>query len=90
AVGLAQLRKLDSFNARRAEIAGEYAKGLQGIRGLRLPCVQPHIKHSYHVCTVLLEPEFRMNKEDFMWAMYTEKQIKVWSHYTPIHLTTAY
>jgi dTDP-4-amino-4,6-dideoxygalactose transaminase len=25
-----------------------------------------------------------------MWDMYTRKQIKVWSHYMPIHLTTAY
>ena len=25
-----------------------------------------------------------------MWELYTQKQIKVWSHYMPIHLTTAY
>ena len=25
-----------------------------------------------------------------MWEMYTGKKIKVWSHYMPIHLTTAY
>jgi len=25
-----------------------------------------------------------------MWEMYTGKRIKVWSHYMPIHLTTAY
>jgi hypothetical protein len=31
-----------------------------------------------------------LNKEDFMWELYTGKRIKVWSHYMPIHLTTAY
>jgi dTDP-4-amino-4,6-dideoxygalactose transaminase len=25
-----------------------------------------------------------------MWELYTRYQIKAWSHYTPIHLTTAY
>ena len=39
---------------------------------------------------MLVEPEFRLSKEDFMWELYTNKRIKVWSHYMPIHLTTAY
>src|SRR5260370_10589378 len=90
AVGLVQLRKLDSFNARRLEIAKKYTEGLQGIRGLRLPCVSPEVKHAFHVYTVLVEREFPMNKEEFMWTLYTQKQIKVWSHYTPIHLTAVY
>ena len=25
-----------------------------------------------------------------MWELYTKKQIKTWSHYMPIHLTTVY
>lgn len=90
AVGLVQLRKLDSFNARRIEIAKTYTEGLQGIRGLRLPFVSPQVKHVFHVYTVLVEPEFSMNKEDFMWVLYTQKRIKVWSHYAPIHFSTAY
>jgi dTDP-4-amino-4,6-dideoxygalactose transaminase len=90
AVGLVQLRKLDSFNARRLEIANKYTEGLQGIRGLRLPFISPDVKHAFHVYTVLVEPEFSLDKEDFMWALYTQKQIKVWSHYTPIHLTAVY
>jgi dTDP-4-amino-4,6-dideoxygalactose transaminase len=90
AVGLVQLRKLDALNARRIEIAKKYTEGLQGIRGLRLPFVSPDVKHVFHVYTVLVEPEFPLNKEDFMWALYTQKNIKVWSHYVPIHLSTVY
>ena len=90
AVGLVQLEKLDSFNARRIEIAKKYTCGLRNIPGLMLPHVQPECKHVYHVYALLVEPEFRLNKEDFMWELYTEKKIKVWSHYMPIHLTTAY
>jgi perosamine synthetase len=90
AVGVVQLGKLDSFNARRIEIAQQYTEGLKGIKGLTLPFTAPENKHVFHVYPVLTEPEFALSKEDFMWELYTGKRIKVWSHYMPIHLTTAY
>jgi perosamine synthetase len=90
AVGSVQLRKLESLNARRIEIANKYFEGLQGIQGLTLPFVAPENKHVFHIFNVLIESDFARSKEDFMWEMYTGKQIKVWSHYMPIHLTTAY
>jgi perosamine synthetase len=90
AVGLAQLRKLDAFNTRRVEIANRYCEQLHGIRGLTMPYVLPQNKHVFHIYCILVEPEFRLGKEDFMWELYTGKRIKVWSHYMPIHLTTAY
>src|SRR5579863_7536024 len=90
AVGLVQLTKLDSFNSRRIEIAQKYTCGLRNLAGLTLPCVQPGNKHVYHVYVLLVQPEFRLNKEEFMWELYIGKKIKAWSHYMPIHLTTAY
>ncbi|MDE1162265.1 MAG: DegT/DnrJ/EryC1/StrS family aminotransferase [Acidobacteriaceae bacterium] len=90
AVGVVQLGKLDSFNARRIEIAAMYTEGLRGIKGLTLPISSPEDKHVFHVYAVLVEPEFALSKEDFMWNLYTNKRIKAWSHYMPIHLTTAY
>jgi perosamine synthetase len=90
AVGLVQLTKLDRFNARRIEIANAYCRRLQGIRGLATPYVLPGVKHVFHIYCVLVEPQFRLSKEEFMWELYASKRIKVWSHYMPIHLTTAY
>jgi dTDP-4-amino-4,6-dideoxygalactose transaminase len=90
AVGTVQLRKLDSLNERRIEIARKYTEGLQGIEGLTLPFVAPENKHVFHVYPLLLEASYARTKAQFMWDMYTEKRIKVWSHYMPIHLTTAY
>lgn len=90
AVGLVQLTKLDSFNSRRIEIAQKYTCGLRSLAGLTLPYVQPGNKHVYHVYVLLVQPEFRLNKEEFMWDLYIGKKIKAWSHYMPIHLTTAY
>ena len=39
---------------------------------------------------MLVEDTFSRSKEDFMWELYTQKKIKAWSHYMPIHLTTVY
>jgi dTDP-4-amino-4,6-dideoxygalactose transaminase len=90
AVGVVQLGKLESLNARRIEIAKKYSEGLKGIEGLTLPFASPENKHVFHVYSVLIEPSFARTKEDFMWDLYTSKRIKAWSHYMPIHLTTAY
>jgi perosamine synthetase len=90
AVGLVQLAKLDALNARRREIARIYTQRLGGIRGLSLPYVAPELGHAWHIYCVLLDESFARSKEDFMWEMYTRYQVKVWSHYMPIHLTTAY
>ena len=90
AVGLVQLRKLDQLNARRVELASRYCEALRGIPGLTLPYTAPHNTHVFHSYCVQVQPEFRLTKEEFMWELYTVKQIKVWSHYMPIHLTSAY
>jgi perosamine synthetase len=90
AVGAVQLRKLDSLNARRIDIAKQYSEALTGIKGLTLPFLSPGNKHVFHAYVVLLEESFSRSKEDFMWDLYTSKRIKAWSHYMPIHLTTAY
>ena len=90
AVGLAQLAKLDAFNRRRREIAARYTTGLAGLPGLTLPYASPDVEHVYHIYAVLVGEQFPLSKEDFMWELYANKRIKVWSHYMPIHLTTAY
>ncbi|MGH9449106.1 MAG: DegT/DnrJ/EryC1/StrS family aminotransferase, partial [Terriglobia bacterium] len=90
AVGLVQLGKLDAWNERRIQIAADYTRRLAGIPGLRLPYVAPEVKHVFHIYCVFLEPEFPLNKEDFMWEMCASRKIKVWSHYTPLYDSTAY
>jgi dTDP-4-amino-4,6-dideoxygalactose transaminase len=44
----------------------------------------------FHFYFVQLEEEFPVSKREFMWRLYTEKGIKAWSHYMPIHLTDPY
>ncbi len=90
AVGLVQLRKLESANQRRMQIAATYSEGLKGIKGLTLPFIAPENKHVFHIYCLLVEDAFSRSKEDFMWELYTNKRIKAWSHYMPIHLTSVY
>jgi perosamine synthetase len=90
AVGLEQLKKLEGHNLKRIELAMRLTEKLQGIPGLTLPYVDPKGKHVFHVYVVQLEKDFPLSKSDFMWEMYTQKGIKVWSHYMPIHLTAPY
>jgi perosamine synthetase len=89
-VGIEQLKKLESHNRRRMEVAARLNSKLEGIPGLTLPYVDPRGKHVFHVYLLLIEPEFALDKTEFMWEMYTNKGIKVWSHYMPIHLTGPY
>ncbi|MCX7029693.1 MAG: DegT/DnrJ/EryC1/StrS family aminotransferase [Spirochaetes bacterium] len=90
AVGIEQLKKLDGHNARRIAIGGRLAEGLAGIPGLELPWVDPKGVHVYHFFVVQLGKGFPMSKADFMWELYTNRGIKPWSHYTPVHLTEPY
>ena len=90
AVGLEQLKKLDRFNTRRIAIANRLTEKLQGIRGLTLPYVDPRGKHVFHLYVIQLEADFPMSKRDFMWTLYTQKGIKPWSNYMPVHLTDLY
>ncbi len=53
ALGLSQLAKLGRFNARRAELAARYRRGLAGVAGLDLPATPayPH-SHAWHLFVV--------------------------------------
>lgn len=89
-VGIEQLKKLDGLNTRRIELGMRLFEKLQGIKGLTLPYIDPKGKHVFHLFMVQVEKEFPMSKQDFMWEMYTNKGIKAWSHYMPIHMTDPY
>lgn len=57
ALGLAQLSKLDRLNRRREEIVKIYIDELEGEEALTLPVVKGHVRHAWHLFTVLLDLE---------------------------------
>jgi len=90
AVGIVQLNKLEQNNRRRIELGNRLTEKLANIKGIELPHVIPDVKHVYHIYMVLLTDAFPLAKRDFMWKLYTEKGIKIWSHYMLIHLMEPY
>ena len=91
AVGVEQLKKLDTLNQRRIENAAYLTAGLRDVPGLILPAVRPGVKHVYHLYPVKLDPRvYGMSKEDFVYAMLHEHGVKVGTHYIPLHWSTAF
>jgi perosamine synthetase len=90
AVGLVQLAKLDGFNGTRIRLAARLTERLAGVPGIDLPTVDPKGRHVFHFYVIQLRDDHPLGKLDFMWRLYTEKGIKAWNHYIPIHLTEPY
>lgn len=91
AVGRIQLRKLDSLNRKRIDNAAFLTEALADIPGITTPKLDPRCKHVFHLYPIVIDAErFGMNKVDLVHAMLHEKGIKLGTHYSPIHLTTAF
>ncbi|MBS0449335.1 MAG: DegT/DnrJ/EryC1/StrS aminotransferase family protein [Proteobacteria bacterium] len=86
AIGLGQLRRLDAFNARRAELARRYFERIDRNLGLGLPPAD--FEHgNWHMFQVVL-PE-RIRRPAFIDAM-KQQGIGVGVHYPAMHLFTLY
>jgi dTDP-4-amino-4,6-dideoxygalactose transaminase len=91
AVGVVQLRKLDAFNQRRIDNAAYLSSRLRDVPGIALPAVSSGCKHVFHLYPIQIDPQkFGRTKDDFVYAMFHEKGIKVGTHYTPLHYATAF
>ncbi len=91
AVGVVQLRKLDALNRRRIDNAAYLSTGLRDVSGITLPTVKPTGKHVFHLYPIQIDAQkFGRTKDDFIYAMLYERGIKVGTHYTPLHYTTAF
>ncbi len=55
AMGISQLRKLDRFNVRRAEIAKRYYDGLDGVKHIQLPYIDPNSKTNWYMFVIQIE-----------------------------------
>ncbi len=87
ALGLSQLRKLDSFLTRRREIATMYSAGLGDARGIELPAVEERVEPGWHLYVIRVgEASRRERVFDFL----RREGLGVQLHYTPVHLHPLY
>ena len=84
ALGTSQMKRLDSFVARRREIASLYRKLFTDEPGVTLPPDCPG--HSYHLFVIQVKPAIRRVVFEFL----RESGIGVQLHYVPLHLHSYY
>jgi dTDP-4-amino-4,6-dideoxygalactose transaminase len=91
AIGLHQLRELESFNVRRAELAKRYQEALVDWPQWTLPMMPDYDHlHAWHLYTPLLnEQAANMDRDGFMTAM-KERNIGTGLHYRAVHLYPYY
>jgi perosamine synthetase len=90
ALGLSQLRKLDRFLARRAELVRAYDDALAGRSDLVTPVVPPGVTPAWHLYAARLSLEHLTTDRDTIFRALRAENIGVNVHYIPIHLLGFY
>ena len=90
ALGLSQLRRLDSNLKRRREIARHYMEILQNEPAVVTPTVRNDVNPAWHLYPIRLNPtKLKMGRESVFRALLAEG-IGVNVHYIPVHLHPYY
>ncbi len=87
AIGIEQLKKLDTFVERRIRNAEFLTRHLSKIGGIETPYVKSHVKHTYNQYSILVDSEKLGMSRDELAAALRERGIGTAIHYpTPLHL----
>jgi len=87
ALGISQLKKLDSFITKRNELANLYKKLLENVDFVETPSNWSNVKNSWHIYTILLKEG--IDRDDFFRYM-KNNNIGVNVHYIPIYRFSYY
>jgi perosamine synthetase len=90
ALGLSQLKKLETNLARRREIADCYTRAFRNLGGVLVPTVRPNVNPAWHLYPIRVNPA-RLNagRAQVFRALRAEN-IGVNVHYIPVHLHPYY
>ncbi|MCP5041288.1 MAG: UDP-4-amino-4,6-dideoxy-N-acetyl-beta-L-altrosamine transaminase [bacterium] len=83
ALGLSQLRRFESFLARRRELAARYDTALAEVSGIELPTTEAGVEPSWHLYVVRVE---EASRRDALFDRLRAEGIGVQLHYPPVHL----
>ena len=81
ALGLSQMDKLNSFIARRKEIADAYDKAFAGVEGIKIPTRMADCESDWHLYMVKVKPERRQE----IFHRLRQAGIGVNVHYIPVY-----
>ena len=83
ALGVSQLRRIDTLLAKRERVAELYTNRIKSLDSVRPPVVRPHVKMSWFVYVVTLSEG--LHRDPVMKAM-AERGIPTRGYFSPIHL----
>jgi dTDP-4-amino-4,6-dideoxygalactose transaminase len=90
AMGVAQLRKLDGFQARRRKIVAAYTEAFGDVDALEVPIERPEVEHAWHLYVLRLRlGALRIGRNQFIDEL-TALNIGTSVHFIPIHLHPFY
>lgn len=87
ALGMSQLKKLESFVSRRNELALQYNSLLSDVDFITLPALKDEVRHSWHLYVIILDDS--INRDDFFKYM-RNSNIGVNLHYIPVYRHSYY
>ena len=89
ALGINQLKKLDSFVARRRQIHNYYKDSFKNSQAIFVNNPKPNTSSSYHLSTIILDRSLWCPKED-IFSNLQQEGIGVQVHYKPIYQHSYY
>ena len=85
AIGLAQLRKLAAFHARRRQIAGMYRAALTGVAEIQCPVEHAHVESAWHLYPIRLDLDrLAIDRAQFIEELRW-RNISASVHFIPVH-----
>jgi UDP-4-amino-4,6-dideoxy-N-acetyl-beta-L-altrosamine transaminase len=87
ALGISQLKKLDMFIEKRTSLADRYMVDLKDLPWISLPSTVPHVKHAWHIFTILLDKTI---SRDAFFKYMQSANIGVNVHYIPVYKHSYY
>ncbi len=90
ALGINQLKKLDSFIKKRREIAKHYDNVFSNEEKFIIPEVNDNVEHAYHLYPLQIKfEELEINRKEYFEKL-KERNILLQVHYIPVHLQPFY
>jgi dTDP-4-amino-4,6-dideoxygalactose transaminase len=84
AIGRVQLRQLDGWQRRRAELAERYATALACVPGIDVPLAPSHGLHAWHLYVVRIKEAFGPSRNEVV-SRLAARGIATSVHFIPIH-----
>ena len=90
AMGLHQLRKLNSFHQRRTEISAQYNQAFGDFEHFELPTQRKDVQHAWHIYSLRLHLDrISISRDQFIEELST-RNISSSVHFIPMHLQPYY